>query len=197
MPSLRFFGTMLAAEEERLFDMVTRRQGREWALQMLVQFDLNPPEAVDAAIADFWEQQTRLESDSLAAESRDARVIFTSTDPRELASLATARAFAEVRAKGAWADRDALDAALEPYLENWSLYRLGSVERAVLRLCAWELQNCAEIPSPIVVNEAVDLAKWFSESKSGRFVNGVLDRVAKNVRAARKQEPPEEETFTP
>ena len=177
--------------------MVTRRQSREWALQMLVQFDLNPPEAVDAAIADFWEQQLRLESDSLAAEDRDARVIFTSDNPRELESLATARAFAEVRAKGAWAERDALDAALEPYLENWSLYRLGTVERAVLRLGAWELQNCAEIPSPIVVNEAVDLAKWFSESKSGRFVNGVLDRFAKNARAARKQEIPEVETFTP
>lgn len=177
--------------------MVTRRQGREWALQMLVQFDMNPPEAVDAAIASFWEQQAQLESDMLAAGKREARVIFTSTDPRELASLATARAFAEVRAKGVWADRDALDAALEPYLENWSLYRLGTVERAVLRLGAWELLNCADIPTPIVVNEAVDLAKWFSESKSGRFVNGVMDRFAKAARAARRQDTPEEETFTP
>ena len=177
--------------------MVTRRQSREWALQMLVQFDLNPPESVDAAIADFWEQQLHLEVDALAAEVRGARVIFTSTDPRELASLATARGFAEVRARGAWADRDALDAALEPYLENWSLYRLGTVERAVLRLGAWELLNCEDIPTPIVVNEAVDLAKWFSESKSGRFVNGVMDRFAKAVRAEAKQNTPEEETFTP
>ena len=177
--------------------MVTRRQGREWALQMLAQFDLNPPEAVDAAIADFWEQQLRLEADALAAEERGARVIFTSTDPRELASLATAREFAEVRARGAWADRDALDAALEPYLENWSLYRLGTVERAVLRLGAWELLNCEDIPTPIVVNEAVDLAKWFSESKSGRFVNGVMDRFAKAVRTEAKPNAPEEETFTP
>ena len=197
MPSLHFFGTMRGAQEKRLFEMVTRRQGREWALQMLVQFDLNPPEAVDAAIADFWEQQAQLESDALAAEVRDARVIFTSRDPRELASLATAREFAEVRARGAWAARDELDAALEPYLENWSLYRLGTVERAVLRLGAWELLNCADIPSPIVVNEAVDLAKWFSESKSGRFVNGVMDRFAKAARAARKEDAPEEETFTP
>ena len=177
--------------------MVTRRQSREWALQMLVQFDLNPPEAVDAAIADFWEQQVQLERDSLTAENRDARVIFTSNDPRELASLATAREFAEVRVRGAWDARDAHDAALEPYLENWSLYRLGTVERAVLRLAAWELQNCTEIPSPIVVNEAVDLAKWFSESKSGRFVNGVLDKFAKGVRMPQKKESPEEETFTP
>ncbi len=177
--------------------MVTRRQSREWALQMLVQFDLNPPDAVDAAVADFWEQQVQLEKDSLTAESREARVIFTSNDPRELASLAIAREFAEVRVRGAWAERDALDAALEPCLENWSLYRLGTVERAVLRLGAWELRNCPDIPTPIVVNEAVDLAKWFSESKSGRFVNGVLDKFAKDARAARKQEGPEEETFTP
>ena len=177
--------------------MVTRRQSREWALQMLVQFELNPPEAVDAAIAVFWEQQEQLESDSLAAENRDARVIFTSDDPRERESLATARAFAEARVRGAWNGRDALDAALEPYLEHWSLYRLGTVERAVLRLAAWEVMNCADIPSPIIVNEAVDLAKWFSESKSGRFVNGVLDKFAKSVRAAPKQESPEEETFAP
>ena len=177
--------------------MVTRRQGREWALQMLVQFDLNPPEAVDAAIADFWEQQAQLESDALAAEVRDARVIFTSGDFHVQASLSTARAFAEERVRGAWSARDELDAALEPYLENWSLYRLGTVERAVLRLAAWELQNCADIPSPIVVNEAVDLAKWFSESKSGRFVNGVLDKFAKGVRMPQKKESPEEETFTP
>ena len=177
--------------------MVTRRQGREWALQMLVQFDLNPPEAVDAAIADFWEQQAQLESDALAAEVRDARVIFTSDDSRVQASLATARAFAEERVRGVWPARDELDAALEPYLENWSLYRLGTVERAVLRLGAWELLNCADIPSPIVVNEAVDLAKWFSESKSGRFVNGVMDRFAKAARAVRKEDAPEEETFTP
>ena len=175
--------------------MVTRRQSREWALQMLVQFDLNPPESVDAAIADFWEQQVQLESDSLAAENRDARVIFTSNDPRELASLATARAFAEVRARGAWADRDALDAALEPYLENWSLYRLGTIERNVLRLGFWELLH-SDIPSPIVINESVDLAKFFSSTKAGRFVNGILDRFAKTARTSDKQEKAGE-TFTP
>jgi N utilization substance protein B len=188
---------MGGTRKKRLFEMVTRRQSREWALQMLVQFDLNPPEALDAAIADFWEQQAQLESDALAAGGRGARVIFTSDNPREQASLATARAFAEERVRGAWLARDELDAALEPYLENWPLYRLGTVERAVLRLAAWELRNCADIPAPIVVNEAVDLAKWFSESKSGRFVNGVVDRFAKAVCAAQKEDASQEETFTP
>ncbi len=167
--------------------MVTRRQGREWALQMLAQFDLNPPTAVDSAIADFWEQQTRLESDGLSDDARDARVIFTSTDPKLLASLATARAFAEVRVKGVWSERDAIDSRLEPFLENWPFYRLGTVERAALRLGAWELENCRDIPVPIVINEAVDLTKWFSESKSGRFVNGILDRYGKKVRGGAEE----------
>jgi len=163
--------------------MVTRRQGREWALQMLVQFDLNPPESVDSAISAFWDQQIALESDALAAEVREARVIFTSTNPRDLASLAEVREFAEVRVRGVWSDRESIDAELEPYLDNWPFYRLGTVERAVLRLGAWEIKNCTNIPVPIVINEAVDLAKWFSESKSGRFVNGVLDRLGKRVRS--------------
>ncbi len=163
--------------------MVTRRQGREWALQMLVQFDLNPPESLDSAISAFWDQQVALESDALAAEVREARVIFTSTNPRDLASLAEVREFAEVRVRGVWSDRESIDAELEPYLDNWPFYRLGTVERAVLRLGAWEIKNCTNIPVPIVINEAVDLAKWFSESKSGRFVNGVLDRLGKRVRS--------------
>ena len=63
------------------------------------------------------------------------------------------------------------------------MYRLGTVERNVLRLGAWELSRCPEIPAPIAINEAVDLAKFFSETQSGKFVNGVLDRFAKSVAA--------------
>ena len=92
-------------------------------------------------------------------------------------------------------DRESLDAQIEPFLENWSLYRLGTIERNVLRLGAWELLN-SDIPSAIVINESVDLAKFFSSTKAGRFVNGVLDRFAKTARAATKQEKPVE-TFTP
>ena len=163
--------------------MVTRRQGREWALQMLAQFDLNPPESVNSAISDFWDQQVALESEALAAEVREARVVFTSSNPRDLASLAEVREFTEVRVRGVWADREAIDSELEQYMDKWPFYRLGTIERAVLRLGAWEIRNCTNIPVPILINEAVDLAKWFSESKSGRFVNGVLDRLGKRTRS--------------
>jgi len=160
--------------------MVTRRQCREWALQALVQFDLNPPTSLDTALEAFWEQQTLLETEAVATHEPDVRVIFTAADPGALEQLARARAFVEERVRGVWTQRNDLDGRIEPLLRNWSLYRLGTVERSVLRLGVWEILNCGDIPAPIIVNEAVDLAKFFSETKSGRFVNGILDHFAKS-----------------
>ena len=175
--------------------MVTRRYGREWALQMLVQFDLDAPDSPAAAMAAFWIQQAELEAEALEADKREAKVIFTSTDPKVLAELSSVREFAEERVYGVWAERESLDAQIEPFLENWSLYRLGTIERNVLRLGAWEILR-SDIPTPIIINESVDLAKYFSSTKAGRFVNGILDRFAKTMRAAAKQEK-SVETFTP
>ena len=169
--------------------MVTRRQGREWALQMLVQFDLNPPTALDEAIGAFWEYLTQLEIDA-AVDRPKMKLVLTTPDPAQQAALLEVREFAEVRVRGVWAERDALDARIEGFLRNWALYRLGTVERAALRMCAWELLHCPDIPAPILVNEAIDLAKFFSETRSGKFVNGVLDKLAKSIRA------PKAETWT-
>ena len=130
--------------------MATRRQAREWALQILVQFDLNPPLDVDAGIEMFWEQQRQLEIDDLDDDTLRVVPLFTSQEPREQASLAEMKAFAEDRVRGTWAARDELDAKLEPYLKNWSMYRLGTVERSVLRLGAWELSERRDIPAPIL-----------------------------------------------
>lgn len=171
--------------------MITRRQGREWALQLLVQFDLNPPASVDAAIEAFWEQQAQLELDALAEEPGSVKAVFTDPNPQTQASLAEVRAFAEERVRGVWAEREMLDQKIGGYLRNWSMYRLGSVERNALRIGAWEVIHCTDIPAPILVNEAIDLAKFFSETKSGKFVNGVMDKFAKDVRR------PKAETFTP
>ena len=172
--------------------MVTRRQGREWAVQMLVQFDLNPPDSLDDAVEAFWAQQVQLEAEMLANdEERAPRIVFSTPDPDERKVLEEMRAFAEERVRGVWSEREALDVRVGSYLRNWSIYRLGTVERNVLRMGAWELLHHADIPAPILVNEAIDLAKFFSETKSGKFVNGVLDNLAKDLRK------PKAETFVP
>lgn len=160
-------------------------------MQMLVQFDLNPPDerndpgAVNRAIGEFWEMLLQAEADALAMQEHGARVVFTTTKPGSLELLEKIKEFAEARMRGVWSSRGAIDAALEPLLKNWQLYRLGTVERNVLRLAVWEIWNCEDIPAPIVINEAVDLAKFFSETKSGRFVNGVLDKNVQQLLAAK------------
>ena len=175
--------------------MATRRQAREWALQFLVQLDLNPEPQLDSALEAFWNQLREVERERFEEDDRIELVLnFESQDEQKAKAFAEAREFAEERVRGVMLERDALDAKIEPRLKNWSLYRLGTVERNVLRLGFWELENCPEIPTPIVINEHVDLAKFFSETKSGRFVNGILDRYAKSLKSKSAQDG---ETFTP
>ena len=163
--------------------MVTRRQAREWAVMMLCECDLNPPDSIETALAAFWEQQADVERERLEANEFGVKKAFCARTAKNLESLAEMKSFAEARICGVFGERDAIDAGLEPFLEHWSLYRLGTVERNVLRLGAWELSRCPDIPAPIVINEAVDLAKFYSETQSGKFVNGVLDRYAKSLAA--------------
>ena len=163
--------------------MVTRRQAREWAVMLLCECDQNPPERLEDAITAFWVQLAEIEKDSAEANEYGVKNVFGSHNAKHIASLEEMKGFAEERVRGVLKEREALDAELDPFLQQWPMYRLGTVERNVLRLGAWELSRCPEIPAPIAINEAVDLAKFFSETQSGKFVNGVLDRFAKLVAA--------------
>ena len=62
-------------------------------------------------------------------------------------------------------------------VEHWKLDRVAAMDRAILRLAAYELKAREDVPPKVTINEAVDLAKRFSTSRSGAFVNGVLDRL--------------------
>lgn len=72
-----------------------------------------------------------------------------------------------------------LDAKLREVIENFAPERVDPVDRAILRLATWEILHDPSVPAPVAINEAVELAKKFGTSDSGRFVNGVLDRIAK------------------
>ena len=77
---------------------------------------------------------------------------------------------------------DALDDALRPHLDR-ALESVDPVERAVLRLGAYELMDHMEIPFRVVINESVELAKTFGADQGHRYVNGVLDKAAQKLRA--------------
>lgn len=144
----------------------TRRQAREWAIQMLTAADLNPPEDIQRFIEDHWAQHESLDHED-GGDGQKVR--------------GKLKRFAEERVQGVLAEKDALDAKLGMLLEDWDVDRLGTVERTVLRMGLWELDNCPDIPGPVVINEAVDLVNWFSSPRSRTLVNGVLDRYAKNA----------------
>lgn len=72
--------------------------------------------------------------------------------------------------------RAALDALISRIAENWDISRMATIDRNVLRLAAWELLF-TDTPGPVILNEAVELAKSFSTVNSGAFVNGILDRI--------------------
>ena len=78
--------------------------------------------------------------------------------------------------------RAAIDELLERYAEGWTLARMPALDRAVLRLATGELLGRPDVPTAVVLNEAVELATRFSTDSSGRFVNGLLARVAREVR---------------
>jgi len=80
--------------------------------------------------------------------------------------------------------RAELDGRIGQAAEHWTVERMPLVDRNVLRLAAYELTARAEVPTAVVLDEAIELAKLLSTAESGRFVNGVLGRVAREVRPA-------------
>ena len=93
------------------------------------------------------------------------------------------RSFVRDLVLGTLEHEDESDAFIAPLLEGWTLDRLPTIDRIILRMSAFELNHRKEIDPAVVINEAVELAKKFSTEDSGRYVNGVLGRVLGRVTA--------------
>lgn len=74
-----------------------------------------------------------------------------------------------------------IDATLRKHLEKWTLERVAAVDRAILRLAVYEMTYEEDIPTNVSLNEAIELAKKFSDSQSNRFINGVLSKVLQTI----------------
>jgi transcription antitermination protein NusB len=129
--------------------MGTRRQSRESALQILYLMDVGGLSLEDAARV-YW---------------RD--------NPMPL----RARAFADELARGAAGKLKELDALIVKYAENWELSRMAAVDRNILRMAAYELVHHLDTPVSVAIDEAVEIAKAYSTQDSGKFVNGILDKI--------------------
>ncbi len=138
-----------------------RTKARERALQALYQIDVASTD-LEEALARFWRSFEPVE--------------------REV------RETAEALVRGVAAHRREIDDAIEAVSVNWRLDRMAKVDRNVLRLAVHELLHRPDVPVKVAIDEAIELGKKFGSESSGAFVNGVLDRIAAGLPAARRGE---------
>lgn len=134
--------------------MSARTKARKRALDILFQSDVRGEEL--GAI--------------LAAEAKRA-----SSEPAREGSWLYARDIVD----GIIDNRDAIDEQITTFAKDWSLARMPAVDRALLRIGAWEILYNDEVPTAVAIDEAVELAKEFSTDESGAFVHGVLGRISR------------------
>lgn len=134
--------------------MGKRTKARECAFQMLYQWD-RTHESMERVTNAYWR-------------------VRTTTDET--------RARSEELARGAQALVEEIDAAVAATATHWRLDRIAAVDLCILRLAAYELMREPRTPAPVVIDEAVELAKRFGDAGSPAFVNGVLDALWRRVR---------------
>ena len=154
--------------------MGKRREARERAVQFLFQHDLNPVADLPGALEHFWESQRAA---AIAEEKGGARWGQPVELPPPTAEEAAVREFADPLIRGALEHREEADEIIRKHAKNWELHRIAAVDRNVMRLAIYEMLHREDIPPVVSINEAVDIAKKFSTQDSGKFVNGILDKV--------------------
>ena len=154
--------------------MGKRREARERAVQFLFQHDLNPPENLELELAQFWNsQRTAAIEEEKGASTWGEKVEL----PPPTVDEAETRLFAEPLIRGVLEQRDAIDEHIKKHCKNWYFHRIAAVDRNIMRLAIFEMLHREDIPPVVSINEAVDIAKKFSTQDSGKFVNGILDKV--------------------
>ncbi len=129
--------------------MGARRKGRELAVQALYQIDVSGESA--SALRWFWDH---CEAGDRAKEFGTALVI------------------------GVCAERQPIDALITQACEHWRFERLSRVDLNILRLATYELSQTRNVPTSVVIDEAIEIARRFGTEESAAFVNGILDQIA-------------------
>jgi len=93
----------------------------------------------------------------------------------------TVREYAERLIRGIHGHNDAMNALIADAIEGWTLERIGSVEKSAIRIGLYEMRYEDDVPVTVAINEAIELAKKYGSSESPRFVNGVLDRLRRQL----------------
>jgi len=141
----------------------SRRQARVYALQALYHVD-HAGVGAQPSLNALW--STLVEGEGIDGER-----------PPESDEVE----FAQRLVRGVSDHRETLDALIESCSTNWRVRRMPVVDRNILRLAAFELRHCEDIPGTVAVNEAVELAKQFGGEETRSFVNGIVDRMGRQL----------------
>lgn len=135
--------------------MGSRRKARELALQFLYKLDVSGESFSAESVGKFVEEFGDKDED---------------TD------------FALLLIQNAERHKEQIDSLISQHLENWTLDRLSTIDRNILRFATCELVYFLDIPVNVAINEAIEVAKKYSLEESATFINGVLDKVARSAR---------------
>jgi transcription antitermination factor NusB len=135
--------------------MRKRTKARQLALQILYQIDITHDSSSES-LKDFCQRHT---------EGEDA----------------TVQQFTLELVEGIQKYREVIDKRISQYAKNWELKRMAVVDRNILRQACFELLYRPDIPPKVAINEAIELAKRFSDLESGKFVNGILDKIREDI----------------
>lgn len=128
-----------------------RRKAREFALQMLYQFDVS--NEFEHLINEFWSNKD------------------VPPDVKE---------FADNVVEGVVKNMESIDEMITRSAENWSFDRMALVDRNIMRIAAYEILFIKDIPVKVTINEAIEIAKRFGGEESCAFINGILDRIIRD-----------------
>ena len=134
--------------------MGPRRKAREYALQMLFQWDITH-DAIDQIAATFFQNH----AEEAPAVTDFARQLVTGTVENV----------------------EHIDRLIQRHAEHWRLDRMAIVDRNLLRLATQEFLYDKEIPKTVVINEAIEIARRYSTQESPQFINGILDSIKKEL----------------
>jgi len=145
-----------------------RRKGREAALQLLYQVELTG-DFSRPTLQLFWEQHPTQSTGDEGESTRE---------------------FAEKLVDCVTSERPRIDALIDDAARNWDLERLSRVDLSILRLAVGEMLAMPETPAAVIINEAVEIARRFSDDKAASFINAVVDRIAREQGRAHEQQRP-------
>ncbi len=130
--------------------MMLRRKAREYALQMLFQYDVT--RKGEGLVEHFWVQYK---------------------------AIPAIRNFADRLVEGVLKNIDEIDGIITKYTEHWSLDRIATVDRNILRFAIYEILYMDDVPAKVTINEAIEITKKYADQGSSAFINGILDKIVR------------------